>query len=188
MKKNITKLPLFAIVGLLILSSFTAKAQKNELVIIDQAAEDIEVIISQFAREVNIYIIPSAGNPLDLITEALKTHQNTDVIHLFAMCKPGAIVFNQLSLLESELDQYNSYFEQWKKLLSPKAEIFIYGNNLAFDTEGKNMINVIAAKTGSVVRASSIGYDAEMDAFSRIPDFSSGRPEAKSIFEETNNQ
>lgn len=184
-----SRLPLFAIVGLLLLASFTTKAQSKELVIIDQAVGNIEEIKSQFERDIDVYIIPTPGNPLEFIIETLKEHQGTKVIHLFVMCKPGAIVFDQLCILESNIEQYDTFFSQWNDLLPSKAEIIIYGNHLAFDENGKNMVNVIAGKTGAIVRASTIAPGVETDAFNRNPDYTTGRSKAKSVFlKETNNQ
>jgi len=190
MKKIIfSKLPLFAFVGLLLLGSFTTKAQNKELVIIDQAVGNIEEIKSQFAREIDVYIIPSPGNPLEFISETLKKHHDIKVIHLFVMCKPGAIVFDQLCILDSNIEQYDTFFSQWDNLLPSKAEIIIYGNHLAYDENGKNMVNAIAGKTGAIVRASTIAPGAEKDAFNHNPDFTTGRSKAKSVFlKETNNQ
>ncbi|NLF41272.1 MAG: DUF4347 domain-containing protein [Bacteroidales bacterium] len=184
-----SRLPLIAIVGLLLLSNYTTKAQSKELVIIDQAVGNIEEIKSQFAREIDVFIIPSPGNPLELITETLKKHQDIKVIHLFVMCKPGAIVFDQLCILESNIEQYDTFFSQWNDLLPSEAEIIIYGNHLAYDANGKNMVNAIAEKTGAGVRASTIAPGAEKDAFNRNPDFTTGRSKAKSVFlKETNNK
>lgn len=128
--------------------------QNKELVIVDQMVSDYQSIISNLDRQADVFIIPKTGNPLELIAAELAKRPGLKAIHLFVMCKPGAIVFDQLAITEQNIQQYAVSFASWFSYLNKDSEILIYGSELASNTEGKTLLSSISKQTGATIRAS----------------------------------
>lgn len=138
-----------------VLLSNAGICQNRELVIIDPLVNNYQTIINQLSRQADVVVIPVAKNPLVFITDELAKRKDISAVHLFVMCKPGSIVFDQLAITETNMADCMSEFAKWFSYMNQNTEILIYGSELASSETGIGIIKAISKQTGAVVRAST---------------------------------
>lgn len=132
------------------LSATTAKGQSPKIYIIDKlVANSIENIDGATSFD-KIFHLPDAGNPLSLIVNELKTNSYSEV-HLLLLTKPGSLIFDELTILADNIDDYASLFVEWKDYLSPDARIIIHSDTLTSVPDGLILIERISELTGAFV-------------------------------------
>ncbi len=132
------------------LSATTANGQSPKIYIIDKlVANSIENIDGATSSD-KIFYLPDAGNPLSLIVNELKTDSYSEV-HLLLLTKPGSLIFDELTILADNIDDYASMLVEWKDYLSPGAKIIIHSDTLTSIPDGLLLIERISELTGALV-------------------------------------
>lgn len=132
------------------LSTATAQGQTPKIYIIDKlVANTIENIDGATSSD-KIFHLPDAGNPLSIIATELKTNSCSEV-HLLLLTKPGSLIFDELTILADNIDDYAYLFVEWKDYLSPGTKIIIHSDTLTSVPDGLILIERISELTGAFV-------------------------------------
>jgi hypothetical protein len=131
-------------------STTTANGQSPKIFFIDAlVASSIETIDGASATD-KILNLPDSGNPLAIIANELKTRTYSEV-HLFVLTKPGSLIFDEVNILAGNVDDYDSFFAEWKKNLTPGAKIIIHYGVLTSEPDGMTLIERMSELTGVTV-------------------------------------
>jgi len=114
----------FTLITILFFTFFSAFSQsKSEFIIIDEIADNVEQLKSEFSDQSNVYVTDGiAPNALGQISNSVKTLQIED-LHIYVLTKPGAIVFNSIAITTNNLEEWSTDLEAWSGIVSDKVVI-----------------------------------------------------------------
>lgn len=150
MKTGLSAKLLRPIMVLVLLIPLSLSGQVSKLIVVDQlVTERLNEIKGLFLNE-RILILPEKGNPLAIITDELKGNTYSE-LHIFALTKPGSIVFDEVTILAENVNDYSDQFRQWKDFSGKTEKIIIHSDVLTSVPEGRVIIENIARITGKKV-------------------------------------
>lgn len=143
----------------------------EELVIIDGAVDDLDMLTTSFDPELTVHIIEPSSDGIAKITEILAETSDISAIHIFSHGSPGVLSVGSSLLHEDNVIEYAEQLEGWKDSLTDDADIMIYGCNVTASESGEDLIKTMADLTGADVAASSnatgsafLGGDWELES------------------------
>jgi len=125
---------------------------------IDSSLEEWQYLAAGVGEGVKTIAIDSNRNGIEQITSALQkyasVHGSIDAIHIISHGSPGSLQLGN-SLLNSEtLEQYKSQLQKWQDTLSEKADILLYGCDIAAG-ESTKFVKKLSELTGADIAAST---------------------------------
>jgi hypothetical protein len=143
------KLTLSAILLFTIANVFS---QSNSVyIIIDEIADNITELKSEFGNQANVYVTdgisPSAIRQISNSMEGLQIND----LHIYALTKPGAIVFNSIAVTSSNIEEWSTEMKAWSKNVSSKVVIH---SDIVFEgVEGSLLKQHLEETTGLIFAA-----------------------------------
>ena len=138
--------------------SFNNDSGGVELVIIDSAVDDYELLIEDIAsqddRNYEIFLLDSQRDGIEQISTIINSHQGVEAVHLISHGEDGVIQLGNTRLSNENLAEYQDEIDSWSAHLTEDSDLFIYGCNLAETGEGQELIDSISKLTGADVAAS----------------------------------
>jgi hypothetical protein len=133
-----------------LIGTVPANGQSSKIYIIDPLVVSVTENPDGISPTDRIFNLPDAGNPLVLISNELKNQIYSEV-HLFVLTKPGSMIFDELTILAGNVDDYSSFFAEWGESLTPGAKIVIHSQILTSDPAGLTLVHRISELTGAEV-------------------------------------
>lgn len=101
-----------------------AFSQSNPVfIIIDETAEDIEQLASEFSNQANVYFADGSSlSAIDQISESTQDIQ-IDELHIYAATKPGALVFSSLAITTNNESEWSPYLKAYAGLITKQVVI-----------------------------------------------------------------
>jgi hypothetical protein len=91
--------------------------------VIDEIADDITSLISEFGDQSNVFVTEGfSPNALVQIANSIVQLQIED-LHIYALTKPGAIVFNSIAVTPDNEDEWSSDLKDWGRNVTNKVVI-----------------------------------------------------------------
>ncbi|MDH5191905.1 MAG: DUF4347 domain-containing protein, partial [Gammaproteobacteria bacterium] len=147
-----------------------------ELVIIDANTPDQEQLIKDLLtnlsadRQIEIAVIDSSRDGITQITDILAQYQNLDAVHIVSHGNEQGLQLGDTWLTADSLNNYTSQIASWGNALTQKADILIYGCNLAASADGLALLNELGNLTDADIAASddltghaALGGDWELE-------------------------
>ncbi|TAE02807.1 MAG: DUF4347 domain-containing protein, partial [Oscillatoriales cyanobacterium] len=103
----------------------------TQIVFIDPSVEDYQSLAQSTEPNTETLILDRTGDGVEQITQLLANYTNISAVHIISHGGPGSLQLGAMELNSGNLDEYGDRFEQWKKALSPNADLLIYGCNVA---------------------------------------------------------
>ncbi|MDF0553527.1 DUF4347 domain-containing protein [Kamptonema sp. UHCC 0994] len=128
--------------------------ENTQIVFIDSTVEDYQSLAQSAESGKEVFILDATGDGVEQITQLLASCTNISAIHIVSHGGPGSLQLGAIQLNSHNLDVYASQFQQWKNALTTKADILLYGCNVAAQIEGKNFISRLNQLTGADIAAS----------------------------------
>ncbi len=136
-------------------------AERHELVIVDQAAEDFETLVDQLSHQageddlLHVVLLDADADGVDQITDTLAQYESLDAVHIISHGNDAALRIGNMWLHADNLDGYAAQIAGWSDSLAEQADVLLYGCNLAESETGQTFVESLAALTGADVAASS---------------------------------
>jgi len=89
------------------------------------------------------------------ITELLVRRSNIEALHIVSHGSPGCLYLGSSRLATDNLDSYSPLVQQWRKALSDKANILLYGCEVAAGEMGESFVQRLHELTGTNISASA---------------------------------
>jgi hypothetical protein len=120
----------------------------SDLFILDENAEGIDQVRAGFAPGSKVFEPTGfAPNAVQQMTEFMKGLEMKD-LHVYALTKPGAIVFNSISVTTNNLDEWSGDLKEWGKHVNGK--VFIHSEVVFSGEEGLQLKQSLEEITGLV--------------------------------------
>ena len=131
-----------------------------EIVFFDDSVNNYQQLfadlqVSQDAnRRFEVYVLDSDRDGIEQISEILGDQQIVDAIHIVSHGDSGRVNLGNSWLDSNNLNRYSEAIADWSQVLGDKADLLIYGCDLASSDEGKALTNALSELTGADVAAS----------------------------------
>ncbi|MBN3925282.1 Calx-beta domain-containing protein [Nostoc sp. NMS4] len=131
------------------------KASTN-IVFIDPKVIDYQSLMAGITLGSEVIILDANKDGLAQITEFLAKRESNSVqsIHIVSHGSTGSLQLGSSSLNLSNLDSYKNQLQKWRSALTDKADILLYGCDVA-SGEGAKFVQQISQITGADVAAST---------------------------------
>ena len=134
------------------------KLPPRSLVFIDSGVEGYESIAAGVLPGPQVVILDRHKNGIEQITSEIENYSSTngaiDSVHIISHGNSGNLELGSTTLGSDNIEQHQSQLKKWHKGLSEKADIMLYGCDVAAGT-GTNFVDRIAELTGADVAAST---------------------------------
>lgn len=118
---NLTRLTLSVVLFLSLASAYSQ--DYPVFVIIDEIAEDIDQLKSEFGHQPYAYFTSGfSPNALEQFTATAGTLE-IEELHIYTATKPGAIVFNSIAITPNSLEEVTPALKKWSKVVTGKVII-----------------------------------------------------------------
>ncbi|MCA9196101.1 MAG: DUF4347 domain-containing protein [Planctomycetales bacterium] len=171
----------------LVQSNNAQTQQSNVVVFIDAGVQDQTDLIQNLkaARPAlqTARWIPLSGdqNGIFQISQHLRQLENVDAIHVLAHGEPSKITLGNSVLSSATLQANRRQIQAWSQSLSPKADILIYGCDVAEGAAGIRFVKRLANVTGADIAASNNRTGANQLGGDATLEVQSGKIESASI-------
>ena len=144
-----------------------AENQVSEILFIDSGVKDYDSLIDGLNRNVEIVLIDDDENGIDKISSTLEGRTDISAIHILSHGDAGSISIGNVSLNSDNIKSYESQLRGWGSVLSPDADILIYGCNVGQDTafleEFASFTSADVAASDDLTGSDDLGGDAELE-------------------------
>ena len=136
-----------------------AVASGVELVIVDAAVEDKNVILNQIdisnGRTLEVITLDADGDGVDQISAALAGRSDIAALHIVSHGADGELQLGNTLLDASQLAARSAEIARWGDALNYSADILLYGCDVAADAKGEAFVRRLSALTRADVAASN---------------------------------
>src|SRR4028118_78629 len=130
----------------------------KSIVFIDPALDDYQSLADGALTGTETIILDKNGNGLEQITAKLHTIAaaggTVDQVHIFSHGNSGSLQLGSARLNSDNLPEYESQLQGWRNALSDKADIVLYGCDVAADS-GSDFVDRLGELTGADIAAST---------------------------------
>ena len=121
----------------------------KEIVFIDQGIDDYQSLVSGIKPSIEFHMLESAQDGVLQITNILNQRSDISAIHIVSHGNVGYLTLGNSVLSTDTLSQYQQALFSWQIGLKQKADILIYGCNVAQGLTGQQFIQQLADLTGA---------------------------------------
>ena len=131
----------------------------RQIVFLDTGVIDGELLLSDLLRNTDtattqVYLIDSSSDGVEQISSVLDSHQDLDAVHIISHGTAGQVQLGSGTLSSTNVESYTNQLNLWGRALAESGDILIYGCDLANDSEGQALVDVISSMTRADVAAS----------------------------------
>ncbi|VUD61829.1 Adhesin BmaC autotransporter [Thalassocella blandensis] len=128
----------------LLLSQGTAV---RELVIIDEAVPDKSTLYKALRRGVDVVEISSEKEGLQQLVDALKNYHELHSLHIVSHANNGEVLLGNSRVTIEAIKHRVDFFNAINGTIKENGDLLFYGCNLAEDSEGETLLELITAET-----------------------------------------
>ncbi|MEG4013287.1 MULTISPECIES: DUF4347 domain-containing protein, partial [unclassified Microcoleus] len=138
--------------------SVLRNSRPKSIVFIESDLDDYQTLAGGAVPNAEVIILDKNGNGVEQITAKLQTIAaaggTLDEVHIFSHGNSGSLQLGSATLNADSLPQYASQLQGWRNALSDKADIMLYGCDVAAG-DGANFVDRLGELTGADIAASS---------------------------------
>jgi Ca2+-binding RTX toxin-like protein len=127
----------------------------NSIVIFDIAVESWESLAAGVLPGTEVAVLHPHQDGVAQITELLARRSNIKTLHIVSHGSPGCLYLGSSRLATDNLDSYSPLVQQWRYALSEKADILLYGCEVAAGEMGESFVQRLHQLTGTNISASA---------------------------------
>ena len=101
-----------------------------------------------------VVVLAAGQGAIGQIGAALAAHPGASVVRVISHGEPGALLLAGQRISTATLAERADALAGWRQHLAPGAEILLYGCCVAASSEGRSLVDGLAALTGAAVAAS----------------------------------
>lgn len=133
---------------------------RTELVVVDTRVENYATLLADIqkqasaTRHIDVLVLDPARDGIEQIDDAVARYASLDALHLIAHGESGQVLIGDGWVDPAALDTHAATLEGWRSVLTPDADLLLYGCNVAAGAEGAAFLDTLARLTGADVAAS----------------------------------
>lgn len=139
------------------MKNMTNSYNQKAIVFIDSTVTDYQSLVAGVNASSEVVILDRTKDSISQITEVLANRSNISAVHIVSHGSPGSLQLGNGSLNTENIEDYGTQLQQWRKSFSNKADILIYGCNVAANNnqrQGKIFLQRLHELTGANIAAS----------------------------------
>lgn len=125
------------------------------LVIVDPSVCSYHSLINSVSTEVEVVVLDPAQDGIAQITNILANHHSVESLHLLSHGSPGTLQLGSSHLNQVTLDRYSYQIREWIRGLTDRAEILLYGCEVAAGELGRQFVQQLSHLTQATIAAST---------------------------------
>ena len=130
------------------------KLNSHELVILDGAVPQPELLRQGLRPGIEVVTLPSSGDPLSQLQTILADHHGLSALHLVSHGASGALQLGSSRLDERALQHHPEVAQALAAAVVPHGDLLLYGCDVAAGAAGKSFIKALRQQTGLNIAAS----------------------------------
>jgi hypothetical protein len=136
-------------------SSCNSNGATSSIVFIDPKVDDYEMLIAGVTAGLEVVLLDENFDGIAQITQTLKGRRGLSSLHIVAHGEAGKLWLGKGFVDSSTLSQEGDKLQSWAAALAPKADILLYGCNIAAEETGRQFVQLLNQLTGADVAASN---------------------------------
>ncbi|MBD1850818.1 DUF4347 domain-containing protein [Leptolyngbya sp. FACHB-711] len=125
------------------------------LLIVDPSVHHYRSLTDHLTAEADVIVLEADRDGIEQITEALANRRSIQSIHLLSHGSPGTLYLGAAQLSMATLSQYTDQIRQWIRAFTDRAEVLLYGCEVAAGSIGQLFIQKLSHLTGASIAAST---------------------------------
>jgi len=156
-----------------------AFVSRSSLLFVDSSVSDYKTLVAGTAPGTEVHVLNSSEDAITQITNTLLGRSGISSLHIVSHGEAGGLDFGSGVLNLTDLPAYASQLQSWSNALTAKADILLYGCDVAQGQSGKAFVNTLSQLTGADVAASTnlTGKDGDWNL-----EFATGKIESSLAF------
>jgi len=132
------------------------QVQPKELVFIDSRIQNPESLLENISSTAEVHFINAGEDGINQMTAVIKSENSPiSAVHILSHGESGSIEIGTSLLDEQALNStYSSELSSWHSLLSPNANVLLYGCDVAQGSSGRQFVSDLSKTIGLGVAAS----------------------------------
>ncbi len=126
------------------------KSFTNTIVVVDASLENYQQLIDGIRPGAKSFLLDLRSDGIEQISELLRQHKETEVLHLLSHGSPGCLYLGNSQLSLDPLGDYASTLQKWKV-----KQLLLYGCNVAAGDAGEKLMTKLQALTGASLAGST---------------------------------
>jgi Domain of unknown function (DUF4347) len=129
--------------------------RNQNLVFIDSAVEDIDILIGGMGPDVEIHLIGPGSDGVEQIATVLAGRTGIESLHIVSHGRSGTLDLGDAKLTEASMaGRHADEMAVIRSALSVDADVLLYGCDFAAGARGRDAVQALANATGADVAAS----------------------------------
>ena len=135
---------------------------RRELVFVNENVTDYQQLIDDLhqtndsERNIEVVVLAADQNGIKQVSEILTERDDLDAIHIITHGSDGSFALGSDWLASNDLLANSNAISAWGDALSKKADILLYGCNIAIDEDGQNLTDTLAWGVQKVANLSPV--------------------------------
>ncbi|HLO48479.1 MAG TPA: DUF4347 domain-containing protein, partial [Kamptonema sp.] len=121
---------------------------------IDAALSNVQTLLNGVEPGTEILLLDSSKDGIKQISAALASRNSIKSIHIVSHGSPGSLQLGTAQLSLTNFDSYGQQLQQWSAALAKKADILLYGCEVAAGEKGSAFVQQLSQATGANIAAS----------------------------------
>ncbi|MEG3881563.1 DUF4347 domain-containing protein, partial [Microcoleus sp. herbarium7] len=134
-------------------SDVAASQKPTEIAIVDSAIPDFESLHQGIKPSIATYSLDNQTDGVEQIAKILAKQANIQTLHIISHGSPGTLYLGATELNNSNIENYRQQLQQWRRALSDRANIILYGCNAASGEAGRQFLTQLHQLTGANIAA-----------------------------------
>jgi hypothetical protein len=121
-----------------------SRTESSTIVFVDPGVTDRDTLIDGITEGAPIFYLDPQEDGVRQISAILNQYRDVDALHIISHGSRGALSLGASQLSSDNLDTYADLLMEWNRSLARKADILIYGCNVARGEAGRAFIRDLA--------------------------------------------
>lgn len=141
----------------------TPQVGRVEIILIDASVTDWKTLTAGLSPEIPVILLPSAGDGVAALAEALAEYSHIDTLHLVSHGGTGYLQLGDTRLDSAALELYSAQLGAIANQLAPGADVMVYGCSVGAGEQGQAFVEDLAAALGGADIAASADRTGPID-------------------------
>jgi len=133
---------------------FSGRAS-GAIAFIDPTVQNYQSLVADITPGTAVYVLDPLQDAVTQITQTLLQHSGISSVHILSHGSAGSLQLGHTTLDFYSLNRYSTQLQSWSQVLTPDADILLYGCDIGAGALGEAFLQEFARLTGADLAASN---------------------------------
>ncbi len=134
--------------------NFSGRAS-GAIAFIDPTVQNYQSLVADITPGTAVYVLDPLQDAVTQITQTLLRHSGISSVHILSHGSAGSLQLGHTTLDFYSLNRYSTQLQSWSQVLTPDADILLYGCDIGAGALGEAFLQEFARLTGADLAASN---------------------------------